>query len=81
MKQVFPIRWGVIHGMGLADVRRIRERAVEAELSQGLVRRWGNQLVELEAEELNRTDAESTEEEELRFFEGASGGMKERIRR
>ena len=70
MKQVFIHPYaGVLsaYGMGLADVRVIRERAVEAKLSAGLVSDLGQLLVELAAagkEETNRRGAEGAEEEE-----------------
>ncbi len=53
MKQVFIHPYaGVLsaYGMGLADVRVLRERAVEAQLSEELVSELGRMLAELEAE-------------------------------
>jgi 5-oxoprolinase (ATP-hydrolysing) len=70
MKQVFLHPYaGVLsaYGMGLADVRVIRERAVERVLSEGLVLELQGVLVELEEagrREMNRRGAEGTEEEE-----------------
>jgi 5-oxoprolinase (ATP-hydrolysing) len=57
------------YGMGLADVRAIRQRAVEERLCEGLVPVLDGVLVELEAEgreELNRQDAKSAQEEVFR---------------
>jgi 5-oxoprolinase (ATP-hydrolysing) len=57
MKQVFIHPYaGVLsaYGMGLADVRVIRERAVESVLSEGLVFELEGVLTELEEEETNR---------------------------
>lgn len=71
MKQVFIHPYaGVLsaYGMGLADVRVIRERAVEAQLSENLVPTLDQLLTELEAkgkEELNRRGAEDAEEREV----------------
>ncbi|HEY9297033.1 MAG TPA: hydantoinase/oxoprolinase family protein, partial [Phormidium sp.] len=76
MKQVFLHPYaGVLsaYGMGLADVRVIRERAVEERLSEDLLPSLQNILAELEAEakmELNRRGAEDAErgEEEVKVF-------------
>ena len=77
MKQVFIHPYaGVLsaYGMGLADVRVIRERAVESFLDEGLVSTLGRMLAELEAEgmeELNRQvakDAKEGEEGEVEVF-------------
>ncbi|HEY9779574.1 MAG TPA: hydantoinase B/oxoprolinase family protein [Leptolyngbyaceae cyanobacterium] len=71
MKQVFIHPYaGVLsaYGMGLADVRSLRERAVESVLSEDLMPRLEEVLAELEAEgkkELNRGDTEDTEEFEV----------------
>jgi 5-oxoprolinase (ATP-hydrolysing) len=71
MKQVFIHPYaGVLsaYGMGLADVRVIRERAVESFLSENLVPQVGQLLEQLAAqgkEELNRTGAEEREEIEV----------------
>ncbi|MFB8792963.1 MAG: hydantoinase B/oxoprolinase family protein [Microcoleus sp.] len=70
MKRVFIHPYaGVLsaYGMGLADVRAIRERAIEQQLSLELITDLHHILAELEAEgkrELNRRGAEGTEEEE-----------------
>ncbi|MBD2016634.1 hydantoinase B/oxoprolinase family protein [Microcoleus sp. FACHB-53] len=70
MKQVFihPFA-GVLsaYGMGLADVRVLRERAVEAKLDEGLVSELETLLEELAREgkeEINHRDAENTENKE-----------------
>ncbi|MBD2129650.1 hydantoinase B/oxoprolinase family protein [Microcoleus sp. ZQ-A2] len=70
MKQVFihPFA-GVLsaYGMGLADVRVLRERAVEAKLDQELVSELETLLEELAREgkeEINHRDAENTENKE-----------------
>ncbi len=70
MKQVFihPFA-GVLsaYGMGLADVRVLRERAVEAKLNQELVSELETLLEELAREgkeEINHTDTEGTENKE-----------------
>ncbi|MEG4938881.1 hydantoinase B/oxoprolinase family protein [Microcoleus sp. F4-D5] len=69
MKRVFIHPYaGVLsaYGMGLADVRAIRERAIEQQLSAGLLADLHHILTELEAEgkrELNRRGAENTENE------------------
>jgi 5-oxoprolinase (ATP-hydrolysing) len=70
MKQVFihPFA-GVLsaYGMGLADVRVLRERAVEAKLDQELVSELETLLEELAREgkeEINHTDTEGTENKE-----------------
>jgi len=61
MKQVFihPFA-GVLsaYGMGLADVRVIRERAVEARLDEGLGAELGRLLAELEAEGKEEANAD-----------------------
>ncbi len=65
MKRVFIHPYaGVLsaYGMGLADVRVMRERAIEQQLTLELIRDLDDVLAQLEAEgkrELNRTDAES----------------------
>jgi 5-oxoprolinase (ATP-hydrolysing) len=67
MKRVFIHPYaGVLsaYGMGLADVRAMRERAIEQLLSAELIADLHDILAELEAEgqrELNRKDAESSE--------------------
>ena len=67
MKQVFIHPYaGVLsaYGMGLADVRSLRERAVESVLSEDLIPRLEEVLQELEVEgkkETNRGDTENTE--------------------
>ncbi|MEG4491346.1 hydantoinase B/oxoprolinase family protein [Microcoleus sp. D3_18_C4] len=69
MKRVFIHPYaGVLsaYGMGLADVRAIRERAIEQQLNAELLPNLHEILTELEAEgkrELNRTGAENTENE------------------
>jgi len=71
MRQVFIHPYaGVLsaYGMGLADVRVIRERAVEALLAQGLVFELGQMLEELAREgkeELNRQSAKRGEDVEV----------------
>jgi 5-oxoprolinase (ATP-hydrolysing) len=78
MKQVFihPFA-GVLsaYGIGLADVRVLRERAVEAKLSEGLLPELEQLLAALEAEgkeETNRRGAEGEQEdgerEEVKVF-------------
>jgi 5-oxoprolinase (ATP-hydrolysing) len=68
MKRVFIHPYaGVLsaYGMGLADVRVIRERAIEKQLSLELITDLDRILAQLEAEgkrELNRRDAEEEEE-------------------
>ena len=70
MKQVFIHPYaGVLsaYGMGLADVRVLRERAVESVLCEELVLSLKELLQELEVEgrgETNRRDAEGAEERE-----------------
>ena len=70
MKQVFIHPYaGVLsaYGMGLADVRVLREKAVEAKLCEEVLPQLKQVLTELEAEakkELNRRGAEAAEEEE-----------------
>jgi 5-oxoprolinase (ATP-hydrolysing) len=70
MKRVFIHPYaGVLsaYGMGLADVRAIRERAIEQQLSIELITDLHHILAQLEADgkrELNRRDAEGAEEEE-----------------
>ncbi|MEG4283681.1 hydantoinase B/oxoprolinase family protein [Microcoleus sp. A006_D1] len=65
MKRVFIHPYaGVLsaYGMGLADVRVMRERAIEQQLNTELIADLHDTLAQLEAEgkrELNRTDAES----------------------
>jgi 5-oxoprolinase (ATP-hydrolysing) len=73
MKQVFihPFA-GVLsaYGMGLADIRVLRERAVEAKLSEDLVSELEQLLEDLAREgkeELNRDD-DKEEEEEIQIF-------------
>jgi len=69
MKQVFIHPYaGVLsaYGMGLADVRVVRERAVESKLSDSVMVQLGQMLAQLEAEgkqELNRRGTEDAEEE------------------
>ncbi|MEG5159533.1 hydantoinase B/oxoprolinase family protein [Microcoleus sp. AT3-A2] len=69
MKRVFIHPYaGVLsaYGMGLADVRAIRERAIEQQLNAELLPDLHHILIELEAEgkrELNRRGAENTENE------------------
>ncbi|MEG4207939.1 hydantoinase B/oxoprolinase family protein [Microcoleus sp. Pol7_A1] len=69
MKRVFIHPYaGVLsaYGMGLADVRAIRERAIEQQLNAELLPNLHDILTELEAEgkrELNRRGAENTENE------------------
>ncbi|MEG4349191.1 hydantoinase B/oxoprolinase family protein [Microcoleus sp. LAD1_D3] len=69
MKRVFIHPYaGVLsaYGMGLADVRAIRERAIEQQLNAELLPDLHDILAELEAEgkrELNRRGAENTENE------------------
>ncbi|MEK0192261.1 hydantoinase B/oxoprolinase family protein [Microcoleus anatoxicus] len=69
MKRVFIHPYaGVLsaYGMGLADVREIRERAIEQQLSLDLITDLHQIFAELEADgkrELNRPDAEGAEEE------------------
>ena len=69
MKRVFIHPYaGVLsaYGMGLADVRAIRERAIEQQLNAELLPDLHHILTELEAEgkrELNRRGAENTENE------------------
>ena len=69
MKRVFIHPYaGVLsaYGMGLADVRAIRERAIEQQLNLELITDLHQILTELEAEgkrELNRPGAEGAEEE------------------
>ena len=69
MKRVFIHPYaGVLsaYGMGLADVRAIRERAIEQQLNAELLPELHDILTELEAEgkrELNRRGAENTEKE------------------
>ena len=69
MKRVFIHPYaGVLsaYGMGLADVRAIRERAIEQQLSLELITDLHHILAQLEADgkrELNRRGAEGTEEE------------------
>ncbi|MEG4862340.1 MULTISPECIES: hydantoinase B/oxoprolinase family protein [unclassified Microcoleus] len=69
MKRVFIHPYaGVLsaYGMGLADVRAIRERAIEELLTNELIGDLQDVLAQLEAEgkrELNRRDAENTEKE------------------
>jgi len=69
MKRVFIHPYaGVLsaYGMGLADVRAIRERAIEQQLSLELITDLHHILAQLEADgkrELNRRDAEGAEEE------------------
>ena len=71
IKQVFIHPYaGVLsaYGMGLADVRSLRERAVERVLSGDLVSKLEEVLAELEAEgkkETNRQDAKNAKEEEV----------------
>ena len=74
MKQVFihPFA-GVLsaYGMGLADVRVLRERAVEAKLNEELVSELEQILEELAREgkeELNHRGTEDTEEEDIQVF-------------
>ncbi|MEG3848160.1 hydantoinase B/oxoprolinase family protein [Microcoleus sp. herbarium19] len=70
MKRVFVHPYaGVLsaYGMGLADVRAIRERAIEQLLNPELLSQLSQILVDLEAEgkrELNRRGAEGAESEE-----------------
>ncbi|GBE90812.1 hydantoinase B/oxoprolinase family protein [Nostoc cycadae] len=68
MKQVFihPFA-GVLsaYGMGLADVRGIREKSVEAVLDEGLLAELESEFVALVGE-TNRQDAESTKTEVYR---------------
>ncbi|WP_293330908.1 hydantoinase B/oxoprolinase family protein [Microcoleus sp. CAWBG58] len=70
MKRVFIHPYaGVLsaYGMGLADVRAMRERAIEQLLNPELLSQLSQILVQLEAEgkgELNRRGAEGAEEEE-----------------
>ncbi|MEG3844066.1 hydantoinase B/oxoprolinase family protein [Microcoleus sp. herbarium14] len=70
MKRVFIHPYaGVLsaYGMGLADVRVMRERAIEQQLTAELITDLHPILAQLEAEakrELNRPDAEGAEEEE-----------------
>ncbi|MBD1944586.1 hydantoinase B/oxoprolinase family protein [Coleofasciculus sp. FACHB-712] len=70
MKQVFLHPYaGVLsaYGMGLADMRVLRERAVEAHLSEELVLSLEGMLSQLAGEgeeELNRHDAKDAEERE-----------------
>ncbi|MBD2743392.1 hydantoinase B/oxoprolinase family protein [Coleofasciculus sp. FACHB-1120] len=70
MKQVFLHPYaGVLsaYGMGLADMRVLRERAVEAPLSEELLSTIDGILAELATEgeeELNRKDAKNAKEEE-----------------
>jgi 5-oxoprolinase (ATP-hydrolysing) len=70
MKRVFIHPYaGVLsaYGMGLADVRAMRERAIEQLLNPELLSQLSQILVELEAEgkrELNHRGAEGAEEEE-----------------
>ncbi len=72
MKQVFIHPYaGVLsaYGMGLADVRSLRERAVESALSEDLVTALEQLLTQLEAEgreELKRHNAKDAEIEVLR---------------
>ncbi|MEG4144963.1 hydantoinase B/oxoprolinase family protein [Microcoleus sp. Pol12B5] len=69
MKRVFIHPYaGVLsaYGMGLADVRAIRERAIEQQLNAELLPELHHILTELEADgkrELNRRGAENTENE------------------
>jgi 5-oxoprolinase (ATP-hydrolysing) len=69
MKQVFIHPYaGVLsaYGMGLADVRVLREQAVESKLSDSVMVQLGQMLAQLEAEgkqELNRRGTEDAEEE------------------
>jgi 5-oxoprolinase (ATP-hydrolysing) len=69
MKRVFIHPYaGVLsaYGMGLADVRVMRERAIEQQLNTELIADLHDTLAQLEAEgkrELNRRGAEGTEEE------------------
>jgi len=69
MKQVFIHPYaGVLsaYGMGLADVRVLRERAVESKLSDSVMVQLGQMLAQLEAEgneELNPTGANGAEQE------------------
>jgi len=69
MKRVFIHPYaGVLsaYGMGLADVRAIRERAIEQQLNAELLAELHHILTELEADgkrELNRRGTESTENE------------------
>ncbi|UNU24661.1 hydantoinase B/oxoprolinase family protein [Microcoleus vaginatus] len=69
MKRVFIHPYaGVLsaYGMGLADVRAIRERAIEQQLNAELLADLHHILTELEADgkrELNRRGAENTENE------------------
>jgi 5-oxoprolinase (ATP-hydrolysing) len=74
MKQVFihPFA-GVLsaYGMGLADVRVLREKAVEAKLDEGLVSELETLLEELAREgkeDLNHRGTEDTEEEDIQVF-------------
>ena len=56
------------YGIGLADIRVLREKAVEANLSEGLLPELEQRLAELEREEkgeLNRENAKDTEEIEV----------------
>ncbi|MFE1747044.1 hydantoinase B/oxoprolinase family protein [Coleofasciculus sp. H7-2] len=72
MKQVFLHPYaGVLsaYGMGLADVRVLRERAVEAQLSEELLPTLDRILAELATEgeeELNRKDAQEEEVQIIR---------------
>jgi 5-oxoprolinase (ATP-hydrolysing) len=71
MKRVFIHPYaGVLsaYGMGLADVRVIREKAIEQQLSLELITDLDRILAQLEAEgkrELNRRGAEDEEEEQI----------------
>ncbi|MBD2593873.1 hydantoinase B/oxoprolinase family protein [Nostoc spongiaeforme FACHB-130] len=76
MKQVFIHPYaGVLsaYGMGLADVRVIRERSVEAVLSQGLLGEVELEFVGLVAEAVGETNRQGAE--------GAEGGEKIEIYR
>ncbi|MBU7584690.1 MAG: hydantoinase B/oxoprolinase family protein [Nostoc sp. TH1S01] len=76
MKQVFIHPYaGVLsaYGMGLADVRVIREKSVEVVLSEGLLEELELQLVGLVAEAVGETNR--------RGAEGAEGGEKIEIYR
>ncbi|MBW4576095.1 MAG: hydantoinase B/oxoprolinase family protein [Aphanothece sp. CMT-3BRIN-NPC111] len=74
MKQVFIHPYaGVLsaYGMGLADVRVLRQKAVEAKLTEALVSDLQQLLQELEVEgkeDLNRKDAKDAKEEEVEVF-------------
>ncbi|WP_017318702.1 hydantoinase B/oxoprolinase family protein [Mastigocladopsis repens] len=84
MKQVFIHPYaGVLsaYGMGLADARVIREKAVESVLNEGLVSQLKGVLVELEEEGKKETFAQRVRRTYRQDAEGAEEGEIESLRK